>query len=93
MKKTNMRKPENDEGGLYEIRIHGHLGDRWTVWFEGLTITLEKNGDTLISGWVTDQAALFGLLRKVRDTGMLLVSINCISAGRADHYDDKSSSR
>jgi hypothetical protein len=60
---------------LYEIRIAGHLSPQWMDWFEGLTITLE-NGDTLLSGPVADQAALHGLLKKVRDLGMPLVSIN-----------------
>ena len=63
------------EPGLYEIRIRGHLDDRWAAWFEGLTITLEDNGDTLLAGPVIDQAALFGLLRKVRDLGMPLISV------------------
>jgi hypothetical protein len=62
----------------YEIRLKGHLDDRWTDWFEGLSITLEEN-DTLLTGPVADQAALHGLLRKVRDLGLLLVSINRVS--------------
>ena len=82
------RKQKHLEGGLYEIRVHGHLDDRWTGRFEDLTLTLEQNGDTLISGQVVDQAALFGLLRKVRDTGMLLVSVNRVSANRADPCGD-----
>jgi hypothetical protein len=60
---------------LYEIRIKGHLDMRWTGWFEGLTITLEKNGDTLLTGPVIDQAALPQLLRKMRDLGMTLLSV------------------
>ena len=60
----------------YQIRIKGHLGDQWTDWFDGLAITLEDNGDTLLTGSVTDQVALHGLLRKVRDLGMHLVSVN-----------------
>ena len=59
---------------VYQIRIKGHLGPRWTDWFEGMTITLEDNGDTLLTGPVVDQAALHGLLRKVRDLGMPLIS-------------------
>ena len=60
---------------LYQIRIEGHLGRQWTDWFGGLAITPEDNGDTLLSGPVVDQAALHGLLRKVRDLGMPLLSI------------------
>jgi hypothetical protein len=60
----------------YQIRIKGHLGRQWTDWFGGLAITLEDNGDTLLTGLVTDQAALHGLLRKVRDLGMPLVSVS-----------------
>ncbi len=61
---------------IYEIRIKGHLGQEWADWFEGLTITLEDGGDTLLTGPVADQAALFGLLKKVRNLGMVLLSVN-----------------
>jgi hypothetical protein len=69
---------------VYQIRIRGHLGSRWTGWFEGLTITLEEDGDTLLTGPVVDQAALHGLLRKVRDLGMPLVSFSPVEPGQAD---------
>ena len=59
---------------VYQIRIKGHLGRQWTDWFEGLTITKEEGGDTLITGPVTDQAALHGLLKRVRDLGLPLIS-------------------
>jgi hypothetical protein len=63
-----------DQPMVYQIRIKGHLGPRWTDWFEGMTITLEDNGETLLTGPVVDQAALHGLLRKVRDLGRPLIS-------------------
>ena len=72
---------------FYQIRIMGHLGPQRTDWFEGLTITLEDNGDTLLTGTVIDQAALHGLLKKVRDLGMPLISLNSIGPGQADASD------
>jgi hypothetical protein len=81
----------------YEIRLHGHLDARWARWFDGLTITLENNGDTLLSGPVVDQAALHGLLKKVRDLGLPLVSVRPVEpepetthgTGQADQSDIK----
>ena len=60
---------------VYQIRVKGHLESQWTDWFGGLTIRLEDNGETLLTGPVADQSALHGLLRKVRDLGMPLVSV------------------
>jgi hypothetical protein len=67
-------KPTPNQPVVYQIRIKGQLDSQWTDWFEGLTITLEEN-DTLLTGPVVDQAALHGLLKKVRDLGMPLVSV------------------
>ena len=67
---------------VYQIRIKGHLDSQWTDWFDGLTVTLEENGDTLLSGPVADQAALHGLLKKVRDLGMPLVSVVPVQSNR-----------
>ncbi len=77
------RKPSNAsrQPVVYQIRLQGHLGPQWTDWFEGLTITLLDNGDTLLTGPVVDQAALHGLLRKVRDLGMPLVSVSPLEKG------------
>ena len=84
MKHTH--RPEyHDESGLYEIRLKGHLDDRWADWFGGLTITLEENGNTLLTGPVIDQAALHGLLKKVRDLGMPLLSVNFVNPARQEH--------
>lgn len=77
-------KTDPDQPSIYQIRIKGHLSDQWTVWFEGLTITLEENGDTLLTGPVVDQAELHGLLKKVRDLGLPLVSIHYVEPGKPD---------
>jgi hypothetical protein len=66
---------------VYQIRVRSHLGSNWTDWFNGLTVTLEENGDTLLTGPVIDQAALYGLLKKVRDLGMPLVSVIPLASG------------
>ena len=80
---SSNRNPKTDLGQpmIYQIRIKGHLGRQWTEWFEGLTITLEDNGDTLLTGPVVDQAALYSLLRKVRDLGMPLISAIRVKPG------------
>ncbi len=75
---------------VYQIRVKGHLGHQWTDWFEDLTITLEEDGNTLLTGPVIDQAALHGLLKKVRDLGMPLVSVSPVESDRADVSDVKS---
>ena len=74
---------------MYEIRLEGHLGPEWTDWFEGLTLTLEDNGESLLTCSVVDQAALYGLLRKVRDVGLPLVSIIHVEPKKADVPDVK----
>lgn len=78
---------EHYEPALYEIRLKGHLAGRWAGWFEGLTITLEEGGDTLLTGPVADQAALHGLLKKVRDLGMPLISVNRLEPAPVDASD------
>ena len=84
MSETDRSTADDDEPRFYEIRIKGHLADRWGNWFEGLTITREENSTTLLTGLVTDQAALYGLLRKVRDLGLPLLSVNRGQPGQAD---------
>ena len=68
-------KPDPSQPVVYQIRLKGHLDSQWTDWFEELTITLEEDGNTLLTGPVVDQAALHGLLKKVRDLGMPLLSV------------------
>jgi hypothetical protein len=74
---SNTLDPKTDPSQpiVYQIRVKGHLGSQWTDWFGGLIVTLEDNGETLLTGPVVDQAALHGLLRKVRDLGITLVSV------------------
>ena len=86
---ANERSPKRDPGEpmVYQIRVTGHLGSEWTDWFDGLSITLEDNGETLLSGPVADQAALHGLLRKVRDVGLPLLSVIRLQPAQADAPD------
>jgi len=70
-----MSTGHHDNPGRYEIRLKGHLDSRWTAWFDGLTLSQDNDGTTIIHGPVADQAALHGLLQKVRDLGLPLVSV------------------
>ncbi len=75
---SNKRRsiPNSSQPQVYQIRISGHLDQQWTDWFEGLTISQEEDGGTLLTGPIADQAALHGLLKKVRELGLVLVSVN-----------------
>ena len=88
---ANELNPETDpnEPMAYAIRLKGHLGREWAGRFGGFTITLEENGNTLLTGPVSDQAALYGLLKKVRDLGIPLLAVNRIEPGQADTSDGK----
>ena len=77
------RKGDLDTAQVYQIRIKGHLDPQWTDWFEGATLTLEANGETLLTCPVVDQAALYGVLRRVRDLGLPLLSVMRIAPGQA----------
>jgi len=76
MPDTPALQPDPGRPTIYEIRVEGHLDREWSEWFEGLAVTLAENGTTLLSGPVADQAALHGLLKKVRDLGAPLLSVN-----------------
>ncbi len=91
MKKSDKRnfRTDPDAPRIYQIRLEGHLGRQWTEWFDGLTITLKDNGETILTGPVIDQAALHGLLRKVRDLGIPLLSINQVMSDQEDVPDLK----
>ena len=86
---SNELEPKStpSQPAVYQIRLKGHLDSQWTDWFEGLTITLEEDGDTLLTGPVIDQAVLHGLLKKVRDLGMPLVSVSPVEPGQVDQSD------
>ena len=75
---------DHDRAEWYEIRVKGHLDSRWATWFDGLSLTNERDGSTVISGPVLDQAALHGLLQKVRDMGLPLVSVTFANPDRPD---------
>ncbi len=89
MSDTHTSMEDHDEPELYEIRIKGHLDDRWAAWFGSLTLTREDNGETLLSGPVVDQSALHSLLRTVRDLGMPLLSVIRITRGQAESHSKK----
>ena len=80
-------KPNANEPACYQIRISGQLGEQWNAWFEHMTLTQIDDGDSLITGPVIDQAALHGLLRKIRDLGLPLISINRLQPGQSDEPD------
>ena len=89
---TEPRDPADDrtEGGRYEIRLRGRLESRWAAWFDGMTLSQEPDGSTLLSGPVVDQAALHGLLQRVRDIGLPLVSVRYGEPDPDDHRSTRS---
>ena len=88
MRATHPSSMYDDEPRTYEIRLKGHLDDKWADWFEGLTITRADNGETLLRGSVTDQAALHGVLRKVRDLGLPLLAVNRVDPTQVNEPDE-----
>jgi hypothetical protein len=79
---SNQLNPDADpsQPAIYQIRLRGHLGQQWAASFEDMILTLEENGDTLLAGPVLDQAALHGLLRKVRDLGLTLLAVTRVKS-------------
>ena len=82
-------KPTPSQPLVYQIRLKGHLGSQWTDWFDGLNITVEENGDTILTGPVVDQARLHGLLKKVRDLGIPLLSVSQVQFNEFHPYRSK----
>ena len=74
----------NLAGEVYEIKLKGHLSDRWSDWFDGMEFTHQIDGTTTLTGEILDQAALHGLLKKVRDLGLPLISVICKNVGQTD---------
>ena len=86
MNDTHASTGDRHEPGRYEVRLKGHLDQRWAAWFDGLSLSRETDGTTIIHGPVADQAALHGLLQKVRDTGLPLLSVTCVEPDAADTF-------
>jgi hypothetical protein len=84
MSKGFSSQSSSTQPNVYQIRIKGHLGGEWQDWFEGLAITQEENGETVLTGPIVDQSALHGLLKRVRDLGMPLLAVNCLSEAGYD---------
>lgn len=78
MTKQNNKNGAHDKAAVYEIGLQGHLSPKWAAWFEEMQIECQDNGLTLLTGPVVDQAALYGLLKRIRDLGLPLVSVNRI---------------
>lgn len=83
MTERHTSTPDRSEAGRYEIRLTGHLDAHWTAWFDGLTVSHESDGTTVISGQIVDQAALHGVLQRVRDLGLPLVSVTRVVANQS----------
>ena len=90
MPKITSQETDTPQPMIYQIRIGSHLGSLWSEWFEGLVVSQADNGDTLLTGPVVDQAALHGLLRKVRDLGLPLLAVTRIETDGTEPSDVES---
>jgi hypothetical protein len=84
MRERHTPTPDRPESGRYEIRLTGHLDARWAAWFDGLAVTDEGDGTTVLSGAIADQAALHGVIQRVRDLGLPLVSVALVESDQPD---------
>lgn len=75
------QQEQKQHGSIYQIELQGHLSEQWAEWFDGMKITQEENGRTLLTGHIIDQAALHGLLKKIRDLGLPLISLIRVPSG------------
>lgn len=85
-----MKFPDMDKPYYYEIRVEGHLAERWSDWFSGLAISSDSNGETSLSGVLVDQAALYGVLVKIHDLHLILVLVRRAPANEHEHMDGQS---
>jgi len=81
---------EFDQQAIYQIKVKGYLDNKWSPWFDGFAITPQANDETMLTGPVADQAALHGLLAKIRDLGLPLVSVNCVQPNAREVMGGKS---
>jgi hypothetical protein len=81
MTNEHRQNPGSGQPAIYQIILQGHLSDQWSDWFDGFTITLDELGRTILVGPVIDQAALHGVLKKIRDLGIVLISVNRLDPG------------
>jgi hypothetical protein len=88
---ATQRKPHGEptQAPIYEIRLQGHLGCEWQGWFDGMTVTRQEHGETWLVGPVADQAALHGVLRKVRDVGLPLLAVTCLAVPNSSSQGDQ----
>ncbi len=93
MNSTHSSHAHSGQPLVYQIRVRGHLSPTWAGWFDGMEISQAEDGDTLFTGADIDQAALHGILKKVRDLGLTLIAVNCLDLPPRTERDDKEQNR